>query len=75
MRAKAKERGASAFSTSVEVDVDIDPDELQDAGWVYVGDEDRTDVDALVSTIRHWHDCEHDAPWKWCSHEVCEAAQ
>lgn len=75
MKATTRRKGASVFSMSVEVDVDIDPDELEEAGWTYVGDEDRHDAEALIDAVRRWHGDSHDSPWLWCSHEVCEAAR
>ena len=63
------------FTTSefVEVEVDIDPDELEKAGWVYVGKgEDAPTTEHVLDTVMRWHDDNHDGPWRWCQHELCD---
>ena len=60
------------FSTYVDVDVDIDPEDLEAAGWVYVGTKDKDNpgapptTDHIIDTVRRWHDGRR-ARWK----QVC----
>jgi hypothetical protein len=63
------------FYTSVDVDVDIDPQELEDAGWRYVGKEDDAagpSTQTVLDVVRRWHDDTHAGPWQWCNEEPCD---
>lgn len=64
------------FTTYAEVEVDVDPEDLERAGWVYVGKKKGQDVEVttehVLTTVRRWHDDNHDGPWMWCSHDLCD---
>lgn len=60
------------FTTYSEVEVDIDADELEDAGWVYVGKGQVSSAGAF-EIVRAWHDEAHEGPWQWCGEQPCDA--
>lgn len=78
MTALAKQKRPPRFTAYKEVQVDIDPADLERAGWVYVGKGDETPADLATSAeqveakVRNWHDDEHDGPWRWCTHVLCD---
>lgn len=62
------------FTTEVTVDyveVTIEPDELEDAGWVYVGENEVPSFDHVVDVVRDFHDDEHPGPWRFCENPPC----
>lgn len=75
---KSQPKRPPTFSTYVDVDVDIDPEDLEAAGWVYVGKgKDDTpqqppSESRVLSVVKQWHDDYHDGPWRWCRHIVCD---
>lgn len=81
MKAAQKVSRAPHFSTYTEVDVEISPEDLEQAGWVYVGAEATKDGFAdpriiheseAVEIVHRWHDEEHPMPWMWCDHRPCK---
>lgn len=74
MSAMAHAKRWPRFSTYTEVDVDIEPEDLQRAGWVYVGDdtEGEASTERVIDVVHRWHDDHHDGPWRWCQHELCD---
>ena len=75
--ARRPEKRIPTFTTSEYVDIDIDPEELEAAGWRYVGDEkDGQPVIAeekALDIVHRWHDDTHDGPWQWCAEEPCDS--
>lgn len=68
-------RRAPTFSTTEFVDIDIDPEELERAGWVYVGkkgEDAALPTQIVLDVVRGWHDRTHPDPWRWCSEEPCD---
>lgn len=65
--------GAPTFTTYTEVEVDIDPSDLERAGWVYVGKDDKPAPEQVIDTVMRWHDDNHEGPWVWCKHDLCDA--
>jgi hypothetical protein len=69
---------ARPFYTTVEVDVD--PHDLEEAGWRYVGrgadkdeDDDTPTDEEVLEVVMRWHITdEHDLPWRWCRHPLCD---
>lgn len=63
------------FTTYAECEVDVDPSELERAGWVYVGKDkdDAPTTESVLDTVIRWHDDNHDGPWRWCSHDLCDS--
>ena len=75
MRAEKKKRPPT-FSHYVDIDVDIDPEDLERAGWRYVGKDD-DDADALpdetvLDVVERWHCESHDGPWRFCDDSLCD---
>lgn len=63
------------FTTSEHVEIDIAPEDLEAAGWRYVGgaDNERAMPEATaVDIVQAWHDQAHEGPWQWCAHEPCD---
>jgi hypothetical protein len=79
MTAEPARKRAPYFTTYTEVEVDVRPEELERAGWVYVGkgEDDTKLVDALSSAeevterVRRWHDDTHPGVWQWCQERPC----
>jgi hypothetical protein len=74
MTTPAKKKRSPYFTT--EVDIEIDPHDLEEAGWVFVGDKDDkpltpSEGDAIRSTVRRWHDQAHPDAWRFCFLEPC----
>ena len=69
----ARRSGAPIFATYAEVEVDIDPSELERAGWVYVGKKDEPTTERVIDVVMRWHDDNHEGPWRWCRHDLCDA--
>lgn len=67
---------APTFSTNVSVDADVDvmPEDLERAGWVFVGKGDKTS-EQIIDIVRSWHERTHAVPWRWCDHELCDAVR
>lgn len=67
------------FYTEVSVDfveAEVRPEDLEAAGWVYVGKGETGEVrteDEWERLIEANHDDEHDGPMRWCRHALCEA--
>ena len=62
------------ITITTEVDVDVDPDDLEDAGWVYVGDGPTPkERDRTFGVILAWHDEVHPDPLKVCDEQPCRA--
>lgn len=48
----------------------IQPEELAQAGWIYVGAS--SDLDKAWDIVRDWHDKAHwPVRWQFCDHELC----
>lgn len=74
MSASAQRKArAPRFSTYVDVEVDIEPEDLERAGWVYVGKGDVVATDTAVDVVREWHNEAHEGPWQWCAEQPCDA--
>lgn len=58
---------------TVDVDVDIDPEDLEAAGWVYVGKDgdEPLSTEHVLDAVRRWHDDNHTDPWIVCFHPLC----
>ena len=65
------------FLTSyyTNVDVELDEDELNSAGWIYVGEGNTFSGESLRDTVEVWHNDSHEGAFRWCKHPVCEAAR
>jgi len=62
-----------SFSTYVDCDVDIPAEDLERAGWRYVGrDENVPSTETVLDVVRRWHDDTHPDPWRWCHEEPCD---
>lgn len=61
--------------TEVEVEVDIDPEYLEREGWVYVGKDKGPSTQSVLQVVEQWHNDSHDGPFRWCSHELCDAVR
>lgn len=66
-----------AFRTEHEeyvyVDVEIEPDELEEAGWVYVGEQEKyPPTEHVLEVVRRWHDYNHEGPWQFCTFPLCD---
>lgn len=78
MSAVRSEKRAPVFVTYTEVDVDVEPEDLERAGWVYVGKGNAAPLDAITTTerlliaVESWHNDEHDGPFRWCAHGLCD---
>lgn len=67
-----------SFTAYEEVSVNISPRDLERAGWRYVGKEGEIPLpapDHVIDVVRRWHDDEHDGPWRWCRHPVCDGVR
>lgn len=58
------------------VDIDIDPEDLERAGWKYVG-KDGDEGEAMperkaLDIVRDWHNETHEGPWQWCPEQPCD---
>jgi hypothetical protein len=62
---------APRFTTYTDVEVDIEPDELERAGWVFVGKDADPPREAAVDAVRRYHDVAHDTSWRFCQIEPC----
>lgn len=78
---KPAKGGSPAFTTEVNVDtyvdVTIEPEELEEAGWVYIGDGNQP-LDVLptaLALIRKWHNDTHPGPARWCSEPLCKSVR
>jgi hypothetical protein len=63
MSAVRKVKRAPTFTTSEYVDVEVDPEDLEAAGWVYVGkqgDGVTASSGTVLDVVRAWHDEIHD---------------
>lgn len=74
MNATARSRStAPYFTATIDTDVDIDPEDLEAAGWVYVGSQTKPEPVSklLAERIERWHDENHAGAWPWCVDEFC----
>lgn len=60
------------FTTYTEIEVDIAPEELERAGWVFVGEDGGPTSERVIDVVHRWHDDNHEGPWTWCQHEPCD---
>lgn len=76
--ARKTQVGAPAYTdyTEVPVDIRVEAEDLEAAGWVYVGK--GGDLGSMPSNevvfwqVRRWHDDSHEGPWQWCQHALCD---
>jgi len=70
---KRNSSGAPDFTTYTEVEVDIHAADLEREGWVYVGkNADEPPTERVIDVVRRWHDDNHEGPWRWCQHTLCD---
>lgn len=62
------------FTWSEYVDIGIDPEDLEAAGWVYVGDDPAAPPlnQYVIDVVMRWHDSHHPGPWRWCDDDLCD---
>ena len=65
------------FRTSyyTNVDVELDEDELNSAGWIYVGKGNTFSGESLRDAVEEWHNDSHDGAFRWCGNTVCREAR
>lgn len=63
------------FNTTVDidsVDLTIDAQDLEDAGWIYVGDTDEhVSGVGLLKLVFRWHNDTHPDAFRYCAEEPC----
>ena len=67
----------TTYYTNVDVDVDVelDEEELNSAGWIYVGKGNTFSGESLRDAVEVWHNDSHEGAFRWCEHTVCREAR
>lgn len=62
------------YTTEVEawVEVEIEPEQLEEAGWVYVGTDELPTTEHVLNIVRRWHEDVHSGPFRWCTERPCD---
>ena len=76
MSASAARKRTEPRSVYITTEVEIDPYDLEQEGWVYVGDgsspkDMTTKVEALTGVVHRWHDDNHPGLFQWCAERPC----
>lgn len=65
------------FNTTVDidsVDLTIDAQDLEDAGWIYVGDTDEhASGVGVLELVHRWHNDTHLGAFRHCTEEPCRS--